>query len=294
VTGPGVPRGNPPPTVCVTVDFDAVSLWLAWGYTGMRAMSRGEFGARVGAPRLLDLLAKWDVRSTWFTPGHTADSYAAITAAVHDRGHELAHHGYLHEDFSRLSPATARRIIRKGSASLRRITGEDPRGFRAPGGELDGALIAILVDEGFLYDSSYHGEFDLDWARAADSFDPDGPYVDGERLDLVELPTCPIQSDFVHFEFIWAPQTPAGLRNPADVEDIWRRQLDYLCDVKGSGCYNLILHPQSIGYGSRMAMLDRFLEYCTDKPNLRFATCRDVAAEFRLGRQGPAPAATAS
>ena len=63
------------PTVCLSFDWDGVSVWMAGGATDARSLSRGEFGPRVGIPRLLELCRRLEVRATFFTPGHTADTY---------------------------------------------------------------------------------------------------------------------------------------------------------------------------------------------------------------------------
>jgi peptidoglycan/xylan/chitin deacetylase (PgdA/CDA1 family) len=228
-------------------------------------------------------------------PGHTAETYPQVTAAIAEQGHEIGHHGYCHENFAALDLPESRSVIRKGVEALKRVTGQSPRGFRAPGSELDGDLLEVLVEEGFSYDSSCYGEFELAWCRRKDTLRNDAANVHGERLNLVELPMCPIQSDFIYFEFVWAnPSLPAGLRNARDVEAIWRDQLDYMCDRTPGGVFNLVLHPQSIGYGSRIAMLQRFLEYCADVRGLRFARCDEVAARFRAAEAGERSDATES
>ncbi len=66
-------------------------------------MSRGEFGAEVGAPRLLKLFDKYGIKTTWCIPGHTVDTFTDICKEVVARGHEVAHHGYVHENPTPLS-----------------------------------------------------------------------------------------------------------------------------------------------------------------------------------------------
>ena len=81
------------------VDFDAQSLWLGgFNRPSPSFMSRGEFGAEVGTPRLLALFRKHDIRTTFFTPRHTVDTFPAINRRAFDAGHEIAHHGYYHEN----------------------------------------------------------------------------------------------------------------------------------------------------------------------------------------------------
>ena len=83
--------------VCLTFDFDAISVWIGnFHASSPSAISRGEFGV-VGARRLLDMLREWKIPSTWFVPGHTADTYPDAVAQIAAAGHEIGHHGYRHE-----------------------------------------------------------------------------------------------------------------------------------------------------------------------------------------------------
>ena len=273
----------PRPTVCLTLDFDAESIWIMLGLTGARSISRGEFGGRTGAPRLLDLCDRHGISSTWFVPGHTADTYPEITREVCRRGHELANHGYLHEDFAALDLEQARTALRKGNAALERISGLQPEGVRLGGGDFDGGIMEVLVEEGFTWDSSLLGEYRPHWCRSRDTLEGvDARIVRGCPLDLVELPVSFVTSDFVNFEVNYAaPAVPSRLRNPRDIEDIWQQELDALLTHEPAGALMLMLHPQVIGRGSRFTMLERFVEHCLAQPGLRFATCGTVAAEFR-------------
>src|SRR5262249_34153421 len=150
-------------TLCVTPDFDAVSLWMSWGARGARSLSRGEFGATTGTPRLLDLFDRLAIETTWFVPGHTAETWPNVTAAIAERGHEIGNHGYLHEKFDELTLDQARSVIRKASDSLERVTGRRPIGMRVPAGDFEASLLEVLVEEGFSYDSSLIGGVEPYW-----------------------------------------------------------------------------------------------------------------------------------
>jgi peptidoglycan/xylan/chitin deacetylase (PgdA/CDA1 family) len=272
---------EPTATVCVTVDFDAICIWMSWGARGSRVLSRGEFGAEVGAPRLLDLFERLSIPTTWFIPGHSADTYPDVAARVAGAGHEIAHHGYLHEAFDSLSPDEVRDVIRRGTGALERSTGQRPRGMRVPAGDFDGSLFELLVEEGFIYDSSVIGEYQPSWCRSKDELFDDRPPVRGQQLDLVELPLSFVMNDFSYFEFNYANPTLVGLSSPEHVFSIWRGQFDYMHERVPNGVLNLTLHPQSIGWGIRVAMLERFLSYCLETPGTEFATCETVAGRFR-------------
>ena len=281
-------------TVCISADFDAMSIWMTWGARGARSLSRGEFGATIAAPRLLDLFDRYAVPTTWFIPGHTAESWPAVTAEVARRGHEVGNHGYLHEAFDRHSPEEVRAIVRRASDVLERITGSRPRGMRVPAGDFDGSLLAFLVEEGFLYDSSLlGGDFHPYWCRGVDGLPDDGPVAFGAPIDLVELPIGFITNDFNHFEFNYGNPALVGHDAPSVVEEIWCTQFDYMYEHCDDGTLILTLHPQTIGHGLRIAMLERFIQHCQRRPGTRFVTHETVAEEFR-GRSPFHAAATAS
>jgi peptidoglycan/xylan/chitin deacetylase (PgdA/CDA1 family) len=270
------------PTVCLTPDFDAVCLWMSWGARGARSLSRGEFGARVGTPRLLELFARCGVESTWFIPGHTAETFPEPTAAIAAAGHEIGNHGYVHEAFDRLSEDEVRAVIRKSNDALERITGQRPGGIRVPAGDFDQSLFEILIDEGFTYDSSLLGPDDYrpTWCRGADVLNDSGPNVLGPSLDLVEFPIGFITNDFNQFEFNYANPQLVGYATPGHVYDVWTSEFDYMVDSVPDGVLVVTLHPQCIGHGGRIAMLERFIEHCTSR-GARFAKLATAAAEFR-------------
>ena len=82
--------------VCLTFDFDGMSGFISRGMTSPTPISRGEFGPNVGAPRILGLLKKYKIRSSWYIPGHTLETYPDQCRAVFDAGHEIGHHGWRH------------------------------------------------------------------------------------------------------------------------------------------------------------------------------------------------------
>jgi peptidoglycan/xylan/chitin deacetylase (PgdA/CDA1 family) len=281
------------PTVCLSLDFDAVCVWMANGARDARSLSRGEFGARVGARRLLDLCDTFGIPSTWFVPGHTAETFPAVTAEIAARGHELANHGYLHEDFSALSPDQVRAVLRKSNDALERVAGQRPRGIRIPPWAVDAAVFELLIEEGFTYDSSLMDDCRAHWCRGRDTVQDDGPNIPGPDVGLVELPISFITSDFAYFEFngYGTPNLPAGLRNPRDVEQIWCDEFDYMVAKAPDTYVMLMLHPQSIGWGGRMLMLERVLAHFASTPGVRFVTAETIADEFRQAEALRGPAA---
>jgi peptidoglycan/xylan/chitin deacetylase (PgdA/CDA1 family) len=274
----GISRGS----VNLCFDFDADSLWMSWGARGVRALSRGEFGATVAVPRILDLLEEYGVPSTWFVPGHDAETYPVQARAVADHGHEIGNHGYLHEAFDALPTDEVHHIIRKASTALENITGQRPRGMRAPNGDFTGELMEFLRDEGFSYDSSrMDGEYTVYWARGLDLIRDDAPNVKGEQLDLVEVPLSWMMQDLIYFERNYDKPLLLGGFTPGMVEEIWFKQFDYMYERVPGGVMTVTMHPQAIGWGGRIGVLEHFIDHVKSKGDVRFTTCGQIADEFR-------------
>ena len=108
----------PHSTVCLSFDFDALSVWFSYEQTSLNMLQRGEYGARIGVPRILSLLDRYHIQATFFVPGHTVESFPAETAAIRDAGHELAHHSYNHVAPNELSPAAERTDFERALAAF--------------------------------------------------------------------------------------------------------------------------------------------------------------------------------
>ena len=168
---------------CFTFDLDAESPILfdhpesaGW----LDVMSHQAYGPRTGAPRILRLLERQGIRATFFVPGYTAERWPDTVRAIRDAGHEIGHHGYLHEG-ARSAPdaQTEERRLLRGLEALNEVAGVRPVGYRAPMWELTYRLPALLARHGFLYDS---GLMDADHPyRLATGAEPGAP-------SIIELP----------------------------------------------------------------------------------------------------------
>ena len=270
-------------SVCLSFDFDAISIWV--GPRGTRSpnlISRGEFGALVGAQRMLDLLADEDIPSTWFIPGHTIDSFPDICRAVAAAGHEVGYHGYCHEGpSSKRAFEEERGILLRSIECIERISGMPPVGHRLPGGNLGERWTKLLLENGIRYDSSMAPhDFAPVYHRLGDVPRTDGPYEFGEAVDLVILPFDWNMDDAPYFSYEPGSGRP-GLRSPAEVLQIWKDEFDYLYQRIGEGVYVLTMHPQTTGKGSRMLMLERLIAYIKQHAGVQFKTLASVAEEFR-------------
>ena len=122
--------------VCLTFDFDAISGFIARGATTPSAISRGEFGPRVAAPRLLALMKKYRIKSSWYVPGHTIETFPDAVRNVVAHGHEIAHHGWRHISPAALSRDEEEAELVRGNEAIKKISGEYARGYRSPSWDL--------------------------------------------------------------------------------------------------------------------------------------------------------------
>jgi len=273
-----------PYVVCLTFDFDALSVWLG-GYPRVTPamLSRGEYGARVAVPRILHLLAEHGVPATFFVPGHTAESFPGAVEGILAAGHEVAHHGYGHQDPSTQTPDEERRSLERALAVLKRFLGHPPLGYRSPSWDYSEATLPLLLEHGFLYDSSLFAEdFHPYHPRLGDQVGVEEPLQMGEEVGIWEFPVDFSLDDWPHFTFNFDPLR-VGLSAPSKVLEIWAGDFDYLVEHEERGVFTVTMHPQVIARGHRMAMLERFMEHVLSNPWARFARMGDLAEELAAG-----------
>lgn len=276
-------------TVCVAYHYDAVSSWL-WVYDSWETPgrhSRGLFGVLEGAPRLLDLHDEFDVPSTWHIPGHTIESFPDICGEVHDRGHEVEHHGWTHERFAgQDDPEAEREDFVRGIEAIEDLTGRAPSGYSSTAWEFSKHTVDILIDLGFDWDASLMArDFSPHYVHREWRAPEDGPYDRGEPTDLVELPINWERDDWPPFTFTWANPHMMAYKSEAAIFQKWRDQFDWMYDRLDDGVFVLTLHPQVIGQAHRLLHLEALFGHMQGKPGVEFRTCDAVAQDFRAGRR---------
>ena len=248
---------DPHLSVAITVDHDAISDSIRRGDSVVK-LSHAEFGPRVGAKRILDLLEYRGIRATWFVPGHTLTTFTDDTAAIVDGGHELACHGWFHEDFAELSAGEQEDVLGRSMAAARAVTGAAPAGFRAPYWSLGADTLGLVEAAGLRYDSSLMADdYRPYWIRSGDRHSTDEGTTWGEPSGLVEVPVYSAMDDWPHFEP--GPGRP-GLSAPSAVLEIWTEELRYAHEHAPGGLVMVTVHPECIGRGHRMAMLEHFID----------------------------------
>lgn len=260
--------------VAIGFDVDGPAVWIDADRDVVHrpaAFSVGAYGLLRATPRLLALLARHDLKATFFVPGWVAEQWPATIAAIADGGHELGHHGYLHELYYTLPLASLRELIERSQTIFERVAGRRAVGFRGPSGDVREGTPELLLELGFSYSSTMRGD--------------DRPYrwqVGGAPSDLVEIPADWALDDFPQLGYHDDPADPVSLDRVASVAatfENWRMELEG--HRRDGGCFNLILHPQVIGTPGRARALEALIAEIRSCDDVWVATLEEVAGWWR-------------
>jgi peptidoglycan/xylan/chitin deacetylase (PgdA/CDA1 family) len=248
--------------VALSFDSDHETNELRDGGKSVGRLCWGQYGNRVGVPRILKLLERHDVRATFFVPAVTALLHADEQRRVAAAGHEIGIHGWIHELNSALPYEAERELLLRSADTLERIAGVRPVGLRTPSWDFSPYTLRIEKEMGLVYDSSLMADEDCHELL-----------LDGEPTGVIELPVEWVRDDAVYFMMhrfqSLRPYTP-----PADVLDIFRRELD--AAYEDGGVFQLTMHPHVIGYRSRIWILEEIIRHARSKAGVWFATHAEV------------------
>jgi peptidoglycan/xylan/chitin deacetylase (PgdA/CDA1 family) len=239
----------------LSFDYDSNSALMWRAPLDIVAQSRGRFAPNVAIDRILDLLDKYEIKATFFTPGWTIDQFPESCEEIISRGHEMGAHGYLHERLAEISMESERSVFEKSMTSFKKL-GIKPEGFRAPYWLISDRTLGLIQELGFRYDSNF--------------MDNDMPYMlkwRGEETNLVELPVEWLMDDWPHFD--------TNRMSIKQVWDIWKPEWDGIYEL--GRYFGLTCHPQCIGRISRLNMLEKLLIDAKEKGDVWFANCKEVA-----------------
>ncbi|MCA4134110.1 polysaccharide deacetylase [Arthrobacter sp. M4] len=264
----------------LTVSFEAELAVLAAAPDAVdraKSLSVGQYGATRGVDRLLAELDRTGIRATWFIPGRNAEAYPRQVEAIAAEGHELGNMGWALEDFSNLGAEGQLEAIRRGQSAFESLLGVQPTGFRAGRGSYAHGLPLALLDEGFTWSSSWHGD-DLPHFHA------------GRAAELVEIPRHHELDDFPYFVFNLDPPIPKGSPRIASSREVLSNWLIEFEAYRAEGlCFVLTVHPELIATPGRIGLLREFLDHVLSCDDVWIATCGDVASWWRGYGQSNAP-----
>lgn len=255
-------KGGARCAVALSFDSDHETNELRDGGKSIGRLCWGEYGARVGVPRIRSILAQHDVKATFYVPAVAALLHPEEQRGIIAEGHEIGIHGWIHELNSVLPYEAERDLMMRAADTLEKITGKRAVGLRTPSWDFSPNTLRIEKEMGLLYDSSLMADEDCYELM-----------LDGEPSGITELPVEWVRDDAVYFMMhrfqSLRPYTP-----PADVLDIFRRELD--AAYEAGGVFQLTMHPHIIGYRSRVWILEEIIRHAKSKGDVWFATHEEV------------------
>ncbi len=275
------------------VDVDAVAGWLG-SYGGEDSpddISRGLFAGEVGSLRLVKLFERFGIKTTWFIPGHSIETFPDQMRAVVEAGHEVGIHGYSHENPIEMTPEQEEAVLDKCIGLVTKLSGKRPTGYVAPWWEFSPVSNELLLKKGIKYDHSLmHRDFEPYYVRVGDSWTkidyakrPDEwmhPLVRGQETDLIEIPASWHLDDLPPMMFIKKAPNSHGFTNPHDIEQLWRDQFDWVYREYDYAVFPITIHPDVSGRPQVLMMLERLYSHMIRHPGVRFVTMDEIADDF--------------
>ncbi|MDJ0614824.1 MAG: polysaccharide deacetylase [Rhizobiaceae bacterium] len=265
-----IPWPNGAKCACaITFDMDADSLiHIARpqdGYDRLYPISMGKYGPTVAVPRILETYRKFGIKQSFFIPGWCIEQYAETVELIVKDGHEVGHHGWIHEDPIATS-GNQREWVEKALDAYAKIVGGRPRGYRAPVYNVTQEVIDLLIEHDFKYDSSLMAD--------------DIPYLmktaDGE---LYEMPVHWGTDDwppFAHYDEIGYMMPVRG--PSAGLQGFWE---EFEAQYEAGGFFMLIVHPFLTGRLARWRLVEQWLENTLENKNVWFAPLEKIKAHVQ-------------
>jgi hypothetical protein len=221
------------------------------------------YGPEVAVPRIVDSYAALGIRQTFFIPAWCIEQYPAAVEAILAGGHEIAHHGFLHEHPRELDAEAEAHWLDRGIEVIERVTGQRPRGWRAPLYNFSHRSADLLVSRGFRYDASLMGD--------------DQPYVlETAAGRLVELPSHWGLDDWPQYVQSIDLDYMMPIRAPEQGFEAFRQEFE--AAYAFGGLWVPVVHPFATGRLARWRVWHAFLEAVADRGDVWFAPMEEIAA----------------
>ena len=236
--------------IALTFEFDAEMYWYGKEPKSINSfanLTRGQYGPHEGIYRVIDMLDIHDVKATFFIPGWVIEHYPEQVQLIHDKGHEIAYHGYMHEEKRGISREEEEARMEQCEQIIAGVTGKKPVGHRGPGSIIHPFTMELLAQRDYLYSSNMKNA--------------NTPYLheyNGKKV--VELPVDEYMDDANYYFFAYSPFTHDNIHTPNFVNDCWRADFDALSQEPGS-VFVLKCHPQLIGRAGRIRRFSELVGY---------------------------------
>lgn len=258
--------------VLVAFDIDGELLWTQRNDENKRHLtnlSRGRYSTLQGVPRILKLLDEEGIKATFFTPAWIAEQYPELVKQIHEEGHDIGYHGWMHEAKEKYEDEKA--LMDKCDRIFEALIGVKPVGHRAPEGDIYDYSLELWRERGYIYSSNWRNS--------------DGPFIHeigGEKIPMVELPKDSVFDDTAYDFYTECEPQRHGLRSGREMCQVWKDEFDALAEEERM--MNFVMHPQFMGRPGNIRPFRELLHYMRDN-GAWFATNKE-AAEYILEQEG--------
>lgn len=226
--------------------------------------SNYQFGIKVGARRVIDLLDRYAMPATWTVCGQALEAAPWLAHAIVARGDEAASHGYRWQFQFRMDEATEQAYIKRATDTIAMLCGTRPIGWLSRYLTTDNTR-RLLAEAGY----HYH----------MDDFSDEQPFWDETGLPILVLPYQIDTNDMK----LWS--------DPGYTPRQW---LDYLIDsfdylhanATAPAMLSVGVHLRIIGRPGRAAVLERFLAHVASR-HCWVARRQDIAAAYATAFPNP-------
>jgi len=251
----------------LTFDMDADSLIHVArpedGHNRLYPISMGKYGPEVAVPRILETYKRLGLKQSFFIPAWCMEQYPQTVDKILEGGHEIGHHGYIHENPTDHGDDEQVYWFDRALAVHQKLTGKDPRGYRAPVYNMTQGVVDLLISRGVVYDSSLMGD--------------DIPYrLQTSEGSVLEIPVHWGTDDwppFAHYEEI-------GYMMPVQAPSVGLNSFfeEFEAHYEAGGLWMPILHPFLTGRLARWRVMQKWLEEILTTRKVWFAPLEDIAA----------------
>jgi peptidoglycan/xylan/chitin deacetylase (PgdA/CDA1 family) len=254
---------------CMTFDMDADSLiHLAHpenGHKRVSGISMLQYGPHVAIPRILASYKRLGIRQTFYIPAWCIERYPQAVEAIMEGGHEVGHHGYLHENPLAQTLEEEAYWLDLGIEIIRKATGASPRGWRAPLSNFSDHSLDLLTERGFTYDTSLMAD--------------DIPYIIQSRQSgkqIIEIPVHWGIDDWPQYVQSFDLDYLMPIRAPR--QGFATFEQEFLAAYKYGGIWTPVLHPFVAGRLARWDVFEEFVTKVIEKGDVWFAPMEEIAA----------------
>jgi peptidoglycan/xylan/chitin deacetylase (PgdA/CDA1 family) len=239
----------------------------------------------------VNLFAKYNIKTSWFVPGHSIETFPDQTRMIVEAGHEIGAHCYSHENPIAMTPQQEEDVLLKSIDLITQVAGKRPVGYVAPWWEFSNITNELLLKHGFTYDHSLmHNDFHPYYVRVGDKWtniDYTKPAAEwmkplqrGEETNLIEIPASWYLDDLPPMMFIKKSPNSHGFVNPRDIEQLWRDQFDWVYREYDYAIFAMTIHPDVSGRPQVLLMHERLIAYFNSHAGVSWCTLGEIAKDF--------------